>query len=349
MSKIYKSIVETIGNTPVIKLNSIPGNSIHEFYVKLEYFNPGGSLKDRIAVALIEGAEKRGELKPGGTIVEATSGNTGLGLAFVAASKGYKCIFVMPDKISEEKRSILAAFGAKVLITPTAVEPTDPRYYVNVAKKVADNTPNCFYANQYHNIDNRERHYKTTGPEIWEQMDHKLDIFVAGAGTGGTISGVGRYLKEKNPNIKIVCADPVGSILYDLFYHKKVIDPPASYKVEGVGEDFLPENVELKYMDDFVKVNDKESFLMTRELIQKESLCVGPSSAMCLVGAIKYSEKIKEKKRILVMLPDSGKAYLSKVFNNKWMIDNGFLTSDEIGSVFNKIDDYQNYYKELGI
>ncbi len=349
MSKIKNSIIETIGNTPVIKLNSITKDSIHDFYVKLEYFNPGGSVKDRIAIALIEGAEKRGELKPGGTIVEATSGNTGLGLAFVAASKGYKCIFIMPDKISEEKRAILAAFGAKVLITPTGVEPTDPRYYVNVAKKVADNTPNCFYANQYHNIDNRERHYRSTGPEIWEQMDGKLDVFVAGAGTGGTISGVGRYLKEKNPNVKIVCADPVGSILYDLFYHKKVIDPPASYKVEGVGEDFLPENVELQYMDDFERVNDKESFLMTRELIQKESLCVGPSSAMALVGAIKYGKKIKEKKRFLVMLPDSGKAYLSKAFNNKWMIDNGFLTADEIGKVFNKIEDYQTYYKEIGI
>lgn len=349
MAKIYNSIVETIGNTPIIKLKSIPAKSIHEFYVKLEYFNPGGSVKDRIAVALIEGAEKRGELKPGGTIVEATSGNTGLGLAFVAASKGYKCIFIMPDKISDEKRAILAAFGAKVLITPTAVEPTDPRYYVNVAKKIADNTKNCFYANQYHNIDNRERHYRTTGPEIWSQMDGQFDVFVAGAGTGGTISGVGRFLKEKSPDIKIVCADPVGSILYDLFYHKKVIDPPASYKVEGVGEDFLPENVEMKYMDDFVKVNDKESFLMTRELIQKESLCVGPSSAMCLVGAIKYSEKFKEKKRFVVMLPDSGKAYLSKVFNNRWMVDNGFLTADEIGKVFNKVDDYQNYYREIGI
>lgn len=349
MSKIYKSIIDTIGNTPIIKLGPVVPNTIHEFYVKLEYFNPGGSLKDRIAVSLIEGAEQRGELKPGGTIVEATSGNTGLGLAFVAASKGYKCIFVMPDKISEEKRAILAAYGAKVLITPTGVEPTDERYYVNVAKKIADNTKNCFYANQYHNPDNRNRHYLKTGPEIWDQMGGDIDIFVAGAGTGGTISGVGRYLKEKNTKVKIVCADPVGSILYDLFYHKKVIDPPASYKVEGVGEDFLPENVELKYMDDFVRVNDKESFLMTRELIKKESLCVGPSSAMCLVAAIKYSQKMTEKKRILVMLPDSGKAYLSKVFNDQWMIENGFLTKQDIGTAFNKVEDYKNYYKELGL
>jgi cystathionine beta-synthase len=349
MQKIYQNITETIGNTPIIKLNKIAKDSIHNFFVKIEYFNPGGSVKDRIALSLIEGAEKRGELKPGGTIVEATSGNTGLGLAFIAATKGYKCIFVMPDKISSEKRAILAAYGAKVLITPTGVGPTDPRYYVNVAKKIADNTPNCFYANQYHNIDNRERHYKQTGPEIWQQMDGKLDIFVAGAGTGGTISGVGKFLKEKNPNVKIVCADPFGSILSDLFYHKKVITPPHSYKVEGVGEDFLPENVQLQYMDDFVNVSDKDAFLMTRELIQKEALCVGPSSAMALVGAINYAKKITEPKNILVLLPDNGKAYLSKAFNDQWMIENGFLTAADLGKVFNKVINYEEYYKELGL
>lgn len=349
MKYIYNSITELIGNTPIIKLNHITKNSIHDVFVKLEYFNPGGSVKDRIALSLIEGAEKRGELKPGGTIVEATSGNTGLGLAFIAASRGYKCLFVMPDKISEEKRAILAAFGAKVLITPTAVEPTDPRYYVNVAKKIADQTSNCFYANQYHNPDNRNRHYESTGPEIWNQMQGNVDIFVAGAGTGGTISGVGRYLKEKKKDVKIVCADPVGSILYDLFYHKKVIEPPKSYKVEGVGEDFLPENVELEYMDDFVRVTDKESFLMTRELITKESICVGPSSAMALVGALKYIENIKEKKSILVLLPDSGKSYLSKVFNNNWMIENGFLSEAELGNVFNRVDPYEKYFQEKHI
>lgn len=349
MQKLYNTITETIGNTPIIKLNKITKDLPHNFYVKLEYFNPGGSVKDRIALSIIEGAEKRGELKPGGTIVEATSGNTGLGLAFIAATKGYKCIFVMPDKISQEKRAILAAYGAKVLITPTGVEPTDPRYYVNVAKKLADNTPNSFYANQYHNIDNRDRHYQKTGPEIWEQMKGQLDVFVAGAGTGGTISGVGRYLKEKNPNIKIVCADPFGSILSDLFYHQKVITPPHSYKVEGVGEDFLPDNVQLKFMDDFINVTDKEAFLMTRRLIQEEALCVGPSSAMALVGAMAYAKKLKEPKNILVLMPDNGKAYLSKAFNDQWMIENGFLTQAELGKVFNKIENYDIYFKEVGL
>ncbi|MCB0367976.1 MAG: cysteine synthase family protein [Bdellovibrionales bacterium] len=349
MQNIYQNITETIGNTPIIKLNKITKDSIHNFFVKIEYFNPGGSVKDRIALALIEGAEKRGELKPGGTIVEATSGNTGLGLAFIAATKGYKCIFVMPDKISDEKRAILSAYGAKVLITPTAVEPTDSKYYVNVAKRLSEVTPNCFYANQYHNEDNRNQHYHQTGPEIWKQMDGQLDIFVAGAGTGGTISGVGRFLKEKNEKIKIVCADPFGSILSDLFYHKKVITPPHSYKVEGVGEDFLPENVELKYMDDFINVSDKDAFLMTRDLIQQEALCVGPSSAMALVGAINYSKQIKEPKNILVLMADNGKAYLSKAFNNKWMIENGFLSESELGKVFNKITSYEEYFSELGM
>lgn len=349
MQKIYQNIAETIGNTPIIKLNNITKNSIHNFFVKVEYFNPGGSVKDRIALALIEGAEKRGELKPGGTIVEATSGNTGLGLAFLAATKGYKCIFVMPEKISSEKRAILSAYGAKVLITPMGVEPQDPRYYVNVAKRLAENTTNCFYANQYHNKDNRERHYQMTGPEIWEQMNGKLDIFVAGAGTGGTISGVGRFLKEKNPEIKIVCADPYGSILSDLFYHKKVVTPAHSYKVEGVGEDFLPENVQLQFIDDFVNVTDKDSFLMTRELIQKEALCVGPSSSMALVGAIAYSQKFNEPKDILVLMPDNGKAYLSKVFNDQWMIENGFLKPNDVATVFNRITNYEEYFKELGL
>ncbi|MCK6597216.1 MAG: cysteine synthase family protein [Bdellovibrionaceae bacterium] len=350
MNKIYNNISETIGNTPIVKLNQIPGvDSIHNFFVKLEYFNPGGSVKDRIALSLIDGAERRGELKPGGTIVEATSGNTGLGLAFIAATRGYKCIFVMPDKISQEKRAILAAYGAKVLITPTAVEPTDSRYYVNVAKKIADNTKNCFYANQYHNADNRDQHYRVTGPEIWSQMNGKLDVFVAGAGTGGSISGIGKYLKEKNQNIKILCADPYGSILSDLFYHHKVITPAHSYKVEGVGEDFLPENVQLQFMDDFEKVTDREAFRMTRELIQKEALCVGPSSAMALVAAINYSKKFKEPKNFLVLMADNGKAYLSKAFNDQWMLENGFITKEELGSVFNQVTDYQNYYKELGL
>lgn len=323
--QIYKNLLETIGHTPIVKLNKVIKNSPHTFWAKLEYFNPGGSVKDRIAISIIEQAEKRGEIKPGSTIIEATSGNTGLGLALVASIKGYKSIFVMPDKISEEKRAILRAYGAQVIITPTAVEPEDPRSYLSVTKKLVAETPNSFWPNQYNNPDNPNQHYLMTGPEIWEQTEGKLDVFVGGAGTGGTISGVGKYLKEKNPQIKIICADPIGSILSDLYYHKKVITPPQPYKVEGVGEDMLPDNVHLHVMDGFEQVDDKSSFLMTRELIAKEGMCVGPSSAMALVGAMKYAEKLSKPSNILVLMPDNGRAYLSKVFNDQWMKENNFI------------------------
>lgn len=325
---IYDSILDTIGNTPIVKLNKIvPKGSPHTFLAKLEYFNPGMSVKDRIAMSLIGEAEKRGDLKPGGTIIEATSGNTGMGLALVAAVRGYKTIFVMPDKISEEKRAALRAYGSKVVITPTAVEPEDPRSYLSVAKKLGEITPNSFITNQYHNPDNVKQHYEVTGPEIWKQTDGKIDCFVAGAGTGGTVSGVGRYLKEKNPKIKILCPDPKGSILHDLFYYKEVKEPPMPYKVEGVGEDMLPDNVHLNVMDDFVQVTDKESFLLVREIVQKEGICVGPSSAMALAGAFKYSEKFTTPMTFVIMMADSGRAYLSKAFNDDWMKDNDFLPS----------------------
>jgi len=325
---IYDSILDTIGKTPIIKLNKIvPKGNPHTFLAKLEYFNPGMSVKDRIGMSLISGAEKRGDLKPGGTIIEATSGNTGMGLALVAAVKGYKTIFVMPDKISEEKRAALRAYGSKVVITPTAVEPEDPRSYLSVAKKLGEITPNSFITDQYNNPDNVKVHYDVTGPEIWEQTGGKIDVFVAGAGTGGTVSGVGRFLKEKNPKIKVLCPDPKGSILHDLFYYKEVKEPPQPYKVEGVGEDMLPDNVHLKVMDDFVQVTDKESFLLVREIVQKEGICVGPSSAMALAGAFKYSEKFSTPMTFLVMMADSGRAYLSKAFNDDWMKDNDFLPS----------------------
>lgn len=344
---IYNSVIETIGNTPVIKLHkSMPGP--HEFYAKMEYFNPGGSVKDRIAFAMVEAAEKRGDLKPGGTIIEATSGNTGLGLALVGVVKGYKCIFVMPDKISEEKRAILRAYGARVVITPTAVEPEDPRSYLSVAKMLVEKTANSFYSNQYHNPDNVKQHYKVTGPEIWKQMDGQIDVFAAGAGTGGTISGVGRYLKEKNPNIKIVCTDPVGSILYDLYYHKKVVSHPAPYKVEGVGEDMLPDNVHMDVIDAIVQVNDTEAFAMTRKLIAEEALCVGPSSGLALVGAMKFAQTLTKPSKILVMLADSGKAYLSKAFNDQWMMDNHLLEKQDLKKAFNQIMMAEDLYKEMG-
>lgn len=325
MKNVFNNVLDAVGNTPLIRLNKIVKDSPHEFWAKVEYFNPGGSVKDRIAIEIIEAAEKNGLLKPGGTIVEATSGNTGLGLALVAAVKGYKCIFVMPDKISEEKRAILRAYGAEVIITPTAVEPEDPRSYLSVTKKLTETTPNSYCTNQYHNPENPRRHEKTTGPEIWEQTEHNIDVFVAGAGTGGTISGVGKFLKSKKPDVKIVLADPIGSILYDLFYHKKVINPPKPYKVEGVGEDMLPDNVHFDVMDASVQVADKDAFSMTRRIISEEGLCVGPSSAMALVAAIDYSKTLTKPSKIVVIFPDNGRAYMSKVFNNEWMKENGLL------------------------
>lgn len=322
MKKVYNNLVETIGNTPIVKLNGITKGLKHNFFAKLEYFNPGGSVKDRVAVAIIQEAEKRGQLKPGGVIIEATSGNTGLGLAMVSAIKGYKCIFVMPDKISEEKRAILRAYGAEVIITPTAVEPEDPRSYISVCKKLVQDTPNSFHANQYHNPDNPNQHYQSTGPEIWDQMGTELDFFVAGAGTGGTISGIGKFLKEKNPKVQIILADPVGSILYDLYYHKKIITPPAPYKVEGVGEDMLPDNVHFQYIDGCVQVNDKKSFQITRDILAQDGICIGPSSAMALAGAIEWSKKIEKPSNILILFPDSGRGYLSKAFNPTWLKEN---------------------------
>lgn len=340
---ISDTILDTIGSTPLVRLNKTPNRNPkikhHQFFAKMEYFNPGGSTKDRIAVALIEAAEKRGELKAGGTIVEATAGNTGMGLALVAAVKGYKCIFVLPAKMSEEKRAMLRAYGARVVITPTGVNPEDPMSHYSVAKKIATElkakTNNCFYANQYHNLDNLEAHYNVTAPELWNQTKGEIDYFVAGVGTGGTLSGVARYLKEKNKNIKILCADPVGSILFDLFYHGKVVDPPGSYKVEGVGEDMLPDNCQLKLYDDFIKVNDLEAFTITRQLVLDEGLCVGPSSALILAGAMKFSEKIEKPSKFVVMMPDSGKSYLSKAFNDRWMFENGFLKEDDMKKAFN--------------
>ncbi len=323
MKKVYSSLLETIGNTPIVRLNKVASKSPHQFYAKLEYFNPGSSVKDRVAVHMIQEAERKGLLKPGGTIIEATSGNTGVGLAMVASIKGYKSIFVMPDKISEEKRALLRAFGAEVIITPSGVAPEDPRSFLSVCKKLVAETPGSFHTNQYHNPDNVNQHYRSTGPEIFEQFGDKIDVFVAGAGTGGTISGVGHFFKEKKPSVQIVMADPVGSILYDLFYHKKVVTPPAPYKVEGVGEDMLPDNVQLQYMDGVVQVTDQQSFAMTRDLIRHEGLCVGPSSAMAVVAAIEWSKKLTRPSNILILFPDNGRGYLSKAFNPQWLKENG--------------------------
>lgn len=229
----------------------------------------------------------------------------------------------MPDKISEEKRAILRAYGAQVIITPTGVEADDPRSYLSVCKQLVAETPNSFHTNQYHNPDNRQQHYLSTGPEIFSQIGEQIDVFVAGAGTGGSISGIGRYFKEHKPSVQIVMADPVGSILYDLYYHKKIVTPAAPYKVEGVGEDMLPDNVQFQFIDGVVQVTDKQSFHMTREIIRHEGLCIGPSSAMALVGAIEWSKKLTKPSNILVLFPDNGRGYLSKAFNNEWLKENG--------------------------
>lgn len=297
----------------------------HRFFGKVEYLNPGLSVKDRVALAIVDGAEERGEIKAGGTLVEATSGNTGVGLAMIAAVRGYKAVFTMPEKVSKEKQDTLRGYGAEVIVTPNGVEPDDPRSHYSVAKKIASETPGAFYTNQYHNQDNTNQHYKTTGPEIWEQMDGKVDLFVAGAGTGGTITGVGRYLKEKNSDVKIVCNDPEGSILYDLFYHGEVRNPPAPYHVEGIGEDMFPECLNFDYIDDFIRVNDKEAFLLCRDITRKEGLMIGPSCASALAGAIKYSEKLEKPSNIVVMFADNGSKYLTKTFNEPWLKEVGIL------------------------
>lgn len=332
MAEIYENIIKTIGETPIVQLqNLVPKDSPHKYFVKLEAFNPGQSIKDRAALSIVEEAEKKGELKPGYTIIEATSGNTGLGLAMIGAVKGYPVILVMPDKVSEEKRAILRAYGAKVVVCPTAVEPEDPRSYYSVCKKLVEITPNSFSSNQYFNPDNPLAHYNVTGPEIWRQMGGEMDVLVGGVGTGGTMSGLGKYFKEvakeEGKDLQIVGVDPVGSILYDLYHYKEVRTPAHTYKIEGVGEDMLPGNVHFDVMDDFIKVDDRSAFLMCQDLIRKEGICVGPSCAMALVGAFEYGKKIKEPKNIVVILPDHGKGYLSKAFNPDWLKENGFLPS----------------------
>ena len=323
---IYKSLLDLIGKTPILELkNIVPKENPHTFLAKLEMFNPGGSVKDRIACALIETAEKKGLLKPGGLIVEATSGNTGIGLAMVANLKGYKCTFVMPEKISQEKQDILRAYGAKVVITPNGLEPDHPDSHYSQAEKIAETTKGAFLTNQYHNLDNRQVHKTITGPEIWEQTKGELDVFVSGAGTGGTISGVGEFLKEKKPEIKIVLNDPIGSILHDNFHYGQTKEEPKPYEVEGIGEDMIPENLNFKVIDHCIQVGDKEAMLMCRSLLKKEGLLVGLSSGHTLYSAFKYSENLKKPSKILVMMPDNGRQYLGKAFSDTWMKEKNFL------------------------
>jgi cystathionine beta-synthase len=327
---VHDDILQSIGNTPLVRLNSVARDLLCPLYAKVEYFNPGGSVKDRIALNIITEAEESGRLKPGGTVVESTSGNTGVGLAIVCAIRGYKSVFVMPDKMSQEKIQLLRAYGARVVITPTAVEPDDPRSYYSVASRIVAETPNAILANQYHNPENPRSHYLTTGPEIWEQTQGMVTDVIAGMGTGGTISGIGRFLKDQNPDIRIVGVDPTGSILLEIWKQDGAPEDAVAnpYKVEGIGEDFLPSTLDLSLIDDVVRVTDKEAFQWTRRIVREEGIFCGGSSGAALAGAIRYAQELPPDRLAVVIFPDSGSRYLSKTFDDKWMRENGFLESE---------------------
>ncbi|WP_344522718.1 cystathionine beta-synthase [Streptomyces albiaxialis] len=314
----HESMIELVGNTPLLKLNNVTAGIQATVLAKVEYFNPGGSVKDRIALRMIEAAEESGELRPGGVIVEPTSGNTGVGLAIVAQQKGYRCIFVCPDKVSTDKINVLRAYGAEVVVCPTAVDPEHPDSYYNVSDRLVRETPNAWKPDQYSNANNPRSHYETTGPELWEQTGGRITHFVAGIGTGGTISGTGRYLKEVSDGcVQIVGADPEGSV-----YSGGSGRP---YLVEGVGEDFWPEAYDRGVTDEIVAVSDKDSFQMTRRLAKEEGLLVGGSCGMAVVGALEVARRLGPDDVVVVLLPDSGRGYLSKIFNDEWMNDYGFL------------------------
>ena len=328
--RVFDSVIEAIGDTPVVKLNKVAEGLQANMYAKLEFTNPGGSIKDRIGWWLIEDAEKRGTLSPGGTIIEGTSGNTGVGLAMAATIKGYKCIFVLPDKMSEEKIKNLRAYGARVIVTPTAVEPEDPRSYYSVSRRLARETPNSLYIDQYNNLANREYHLKNTGPEILRQMPD-VDVIIAGIGTGGTVTGIGQYMKENKPEVEIVAVDPIGSIVYETFKTGEAKNPAEGYLIEGIGEDFIPDNYDFSVVHDMVQVADKESFLMTRELLTAEGIYSGVSSGSAYVGAKRWVQQQGDRlngKNILIIFPDSGNRYTSKVYDDDWMREAGFLESD---------------------
>jgi len=321
-----KTILQTIGNTPLVRLQHLSPNKDVTILVKCEFMNPSHSIKDRIVSYIIADAEKNGLLKPGGTIVENTSGNTGAAVAMIAAIKGYKAILTMPDKVSKEKQDALRAFGAEIVVTPTSAAPDSPDHYVNTAKRIAAEIPNSFRINQYDNPKNPEAHYHSTAPEIWEQTGGKVDYFVASGSTGGTISGVGRFLKEKNPNVKIVMADPIGSIYYEYFKTKKIPEHGScSYHVEGVGEDHLALAMDFSVLDDVLQFTDKDAFQVARRLAREEGILAGGSSGANVWAALQIAAKLTGPATIVTVLPDSGIKYLSKCFNDDWMRAQGLL------------------------
>ena len=333
--KVVNSVLDLFGKTPLIKLNHFKRDSKAPIYAKMESMNPGGSVKDRIGLAMVEDAEKRGILKPGGTIIEATSGNTGIGLALTAAIKGYKCIFTMTDKVSVEKRRYLQALGADVVICPMTAKHDTPEHYVSVAKRINADTPNSLFMFQYNNPSNPDAHYHTTGPELWEQTQGKITHFVASLGTGGTMSGTGKFLKEKNPNIKIIAADPYGSI-FKTYKESGIITEGSPYLVEGIGQDILPENVHFKYVDEIINITDKESFYLSRRLTQEEGILCGGSTGTNLAAALKVAKDLDEKALIVFIVCDTGERYLSKHHSDEWMREKRLLEKDKttIGVVF---------------
>lgn len=323
----FDNILQTIGNTPLVRLNRVAQGLKPLVLAKVEYFNPGGSVKDRIGVHIIEKAEKAGLLKPGGTIVESTSGNTGCGLAIAAAVKGYRLIVTMPDKMSREKINLIKAYGARVIVTPTAVPPDSPESYYEVARRLAREIPGAFLANQYFNPDNPEIHYLTTGPEIWEGTGGKVDAFVAGMGTGGTISGTARFLKEKNPAIKVIGADPDGSILREHFETGRH-GQARSYLVEGIGEDIIPGTLDFKVIDRILTIDDRASFKLARRLAREEGILCGGSAGTAVAAALQIAETMHEGQVVVVLIPDTGERYLSKLHNDEWLRDNRMVDPD---------------------
>ncbi len=319
-----ETILDTVGHTPLVRLHKVAADSRCPVLAKVESFNPGGSVKDRIGLSMVEAMEREGRLQPGGTIVECTSGNTGLGLAMVACIRGYKAAFCMPDKVSSEKVYLLKAFGAEVFLSPTAVEPEHPESYYSVAKRLSSERPGAVLMNQYHNLNNPEAHYRTTGPELWEQTKGRITHFIAGMGTGGTISGTGRYLKEKNPAIQIIGADPVGSILK---HYKETgeLSEAHTYKIEGVGEDFIPSATDFSVVDRVISCNDRDGLNMARRLAREDAIFVGGSAGMAAWVALEVAKTGKPEDIVVVLLPDTGERYLTKVHNDEWMRDNHLL------------------------